>query len=159
MTKTSTTTNKIFCLHLVALSILVWFCFSRTLSTYFLADDFGEIAYVSRIMHGEPGLIWLNFTGNFMQIPSMSVWRPWLLISLLADFVIWKANPIGYYLTNLLSYNTAVLLFYWLLRQMTRTWSSTRSGATALLGSCLFAASPLHCESISWVVGLSLIHI
>lgn len=153
MTKTSTTTNKIFCLHLVALSILVWFCFSRTLSTYFLADDFGEIAYVSRIMHGEPGLIWLNFTGNFMQIPSMSVWRPWLLISLLADFVIWKANPIGYYLTNLLSYNTAVLLFYWLLRQMTRTWSSTRSGAAALLASCLFAASPLHCESISWVVG------
>lgn len=153
MIKTKTATNKIFCLHLVVLSILVWFCFSRTLSTYFLADDFGEIAYVSRIMHGEPGLIWLNFTGNFMQIPSMSVWRPWLLISLLADFIIWKANPIGYYLTNLLSYNAAVLLFYWLLRQITRTWSSTRSGAAALLASCLFAASPLHCESISWVVG------
>lgn len=145
--------KKIFCLHLLALSALVWFCFNRTLSTYFLADDFGEIAYISRIMHGEPGLIWLNFTGNFMQIPSMSVWRPWLLISLLADFVIWKANPIGFYLTNLLSYNTAVLLFYWLLRQMTSNWSRTRSGAAAFFASCLFAVSPLHCESISWVVG------
>lgn len=139
--------------HLLILTALTWFIFNRTLGTYFLADDFGEIAYVSRIVGGEYGLIWLNFTGNFMQIPSMSVWRPWLLMSLIFDYLLWGTNPLGYYLTNLLSYNAVVLLFYWFIRQITAAWSSTRSGAAALFASALFLASPLHCESVSWVVG------
>lgn len=139
--------------HLLILTALTWFIFNRTLGTYFLADDFGEIAYVSRIVGGEYGLIWLNFTGNFMQIPSMSVWRPWLLMSLLFDYLLWGTNPVGYYLTNLLSYNAVVLSFYWFIRQITAAWSSTRSGAAALFASALFLVSPLHCESVSWVVG------
>ncbi|MBI5171439.1 MAG: hypothetical protein HY986_01035 [Candidatus Melainabacteria bacterium] len=146
--------NKVVIIfHLLFLTALTWFIFNRTLGTYFLADDFGEIAYVSRIVGGEYGLIWLNFTGNFMQIPSMSVWRPWLLMSLLFDYLLWGTNPVGYYLTNLLSYNAVVLLFYWFIRQITAAWSSTRSGAAALFASSLFLASPLHCESVSWVVG------
>ncbi len=140
-------------LHLILLSTIVWLVFSRTLGSYFLADDFGEILYVSRICNGEYNLLWLNFTSNFMSVPGMSVWRPWLLVSLLIDFLIWKANPIGFYLTNLLSYNVAVILLYWLMRLLTNSATRARSCLTAFLTAALFAVSPLHCESVSWVVG------
>ncbi len=139
--------------HLFLLTALVWLVFSRTISSYFLADDFGEIAYVNRICSGEINLLWLNFTSNFMSVPGMSVWRPWLLVSLLIDFIIWKANPIGFYLTNLLSYNVTVILLYWLMRQLTESATKARSCLTAFLAAALFAVSPLHCESVSWVVG------
>jgi hypothetical protein len=135
------------------LTAIVWIVFSRTLGSYFLADDFGEIAYVNRICNGELGLIWVNFSGNFMEVPSMSVWRPWLLMSLLFDFLIFKASPVGFYLTNLLSYNATVLLLYWLLRMLTRSAQPLRSMLAAFFAATLFAVSPLHCESVSWVVG------
>ncbi len=141
-------------LHVILLTALTWLVFNRTLGSYFLADDFGEVAYISRIKDGgEIALIWANFTGNYMQIPSMAVWRPWLLISLLADYFVWGANPFGFYLTNLLSYNLGIVLYYFFLRKLTESFSPLRSGLSSLLCAALFAVSPLHCESISWVVG------
>jgi len=140
-------------LHLALLALVVVLTFSRTLGTYFLADDFGEINYVSRIAAGDMGMFIANFTGNYMQIPSMSVWRPWLLISLLTDCIIWGANPVGYYLTNLLSYVGVVLNLYLLVRNLSRDWCRTRSALAAFFAALIFALNPLHCESISWVVG------
>ncbi len=150
MTKTIAR-NPLF--HLLLLTAIVWLIFARTLGSYFLADDFGEIYYANTICNGDYGLIWLNFTSNFMSVPGMSVWRPWLLVSLLIDFVIWKANPVGFYLTNVLSYNAVVLLLYWLMRQLTKEAGVAKSSLVAILTALLFAVSPLHCESVSWVVG------
>ncbi len=139
--------------HCLILLLLVVACFSRTLTSYFLADDFGEIAYVSHIFHGQPDLLLKNFTGNYMQIQSMSVYRPWLLMTLVFDFLIWGGNAFGYYLTNLLYFSGDVLLIYFTLRKLTSLWSPGRSSLAATSAAALFACSPLHCESISWVVG------
>lgn len=139
--------------HLLILTAIVWLVFARTLSSYFLADDFGEVAYASRIFAGHYELLWSDFTSNFMQVPGMAVWRPWLMVSLFIDFCIWHANPIGFYLTNLLSYNVVVILFYLLIRNLTQGSQAIKGAVAALLASALFAVSPLHCESISWVVG------
>ncbi|MBA4075924.1 MAG: hypothetical protein C0508_12855, partial [Cyanobacteria bacterium PR.023] len=139
--------------HLLILTAIVWLVFARTLSSYFLADDFGEIAYASHIFAGSYNLLWSDFTSNFMQVPGMAVWRPWLMVSLFTDFCIWRANPLGFYLTNLLSYNVVVILFYLLIRNLTQGSQAIKGAAAALLASALFAVSPLHCESVSWVVG------
>lgn len=140
-------------LHMAMLLLIVGLCFGRTLSSYFLADDFGEVSYVSRIFNGEPQLFWSNFTGNYMQIPGMNVYRPWLLVSLVMDFLLYKANAVGYYFTNLSFFTGVVFLVYWVTRQLTRSWSRTRSALAAFFGAALFAANPLRCESVSWVVG------
>lgn len=140
-------------LHMALLLFIVGVCFGRTLSSYFLADDFGEVSYVSRIFNGEPQLFWSNFTGNYMQIPGMNVYRPWLLVSLVADFVLYKANALGYYFTNLSYFTGVVWLIYFVARQLTAGWSKTRSATAAFFGAALFAANPLRCESVSWVVG------
>lgn len=149
-------TKSIFChpaTHLFVLTAIVWLTFARSLGTYFLADDFGEISYASRIFNGEHNLLWANFTGNYMQIPGMAVWRPWLMVSIFADFCLWRANPVGYFLTNLLSYNMVVLLFYALVYSLADGEKGLRGRLVALLAGALFAVSPLHCESVSWVVG------
>lgn len=139
--------------HLAAIVCVILYCFVRTAKGYFLADDFGEVCYVSKIFAGDWSLFWSNFTGNFMQIPSMCVYRPWLLVSLMTDFLFWKANATGYFLTNILHFTGCSLLIYGVTREITRTWSHRRSCISALVSALLFAASPLHCESISWVVG------
>jgi hypothetical protein len=139
--------------HSAILIAIIVYCFARTLGSYFLADDFGEICYVTRIFHGEPNLFWSNFTGNYMQIPSMSVYRPMLLTTLVLDYLTWKTDAFGYYLTNILYFTGDCFMLYLLTKSLTSSWSSVRSKTIALLAAALFASYPLHSESISWVVG------
>src|SRR5262249_51178007 len=129
---------------LVLLLTLVCLTFGRSLESFFIADDFGEVSYVAKMFSGQANLFWSNFTGNYMQIPSMAVWRPWLLTTLVFDYAIWKANAFGYYLTNLLYYTGNVLLIFALIRRLTCNWASLRSQATAFFTAALFAVSPLH---------------
>lgn len=128
-------------------------CFGRTLGSYFLADDFGEVAYVSRIAEGDWARLWSNFTGNYMQVPSMAVYRPWLLITLLFDYAAWKTNAAGYYFTNLAHYLACAVLIFALIKLLTSYWGKLRSNLAATFSGLLFVTHPLHCESVSWVVG------
>jgi hypothetical protein len=137
----------------ILLIALVAACFGRTLGSYFLADDIGEVAYVYKIFHGQPELFWSNFTGNYMQIASMNVYRPFLLLSLVIDFVVWQAQAFGYYLSNLTLYTGCVLLLFAITKQLTTSWSAWRSQACAFATAALFAVNPLHAESVCWVVG------
>lgn len=135
------------------LVVVVWACFGRTLTSYFLADDFSEIHYVAQIFNGKLSLLWSTLAGNYMQVPGMNVWRPWLLATLIFDYVIWGANAVGYYLSNLLYFTGDVVLLYLIAREFMRPWPAVRRECAAFVSALLFAVSPLHCESISWVVG------
>lgn len=125
----------------------------RSLSNYFLADDFGELQYCSRIFAGDIGLLLQNFTGNYMQIQGMSVYRPFLLLSLMFDFLLWRGNAFGYYLTNLSFYFFDAVLLYLIVLKLAPSKKELNNRLTALCAAVLFAVSPLHCESVSWVVG------
>lgn len=144
--------NPIFqSLLLVALCLA---CFGRTLGSYFLADDIGEVRYIYQIFNNNQwDLFWSNFTGNYMQVPNMAVYRPILMLSLVIDFLFWKGNALGYYITNLGCFLGSTILLYTFLRQLSADWGRTRSSLAAFFASALFASTPLHCESISWVVG------
>lgn len=140
----------------LSIAVIVAFCaviYGRSLGSFFLADDIGEVRYIHQIFNGRWDLFWSNFTGNFMQVPNMSVYRPMLLLTLMFDYAIWKGNPLGYYLSNLLYYTGASAMLCVFLRMLCRSWGKLRAGAIGLAAGLLFAANPLHCESISWVVG------
>jgi hypothetical protein len=139
--------------HVLVLVAIVFYCYARTLGSYFLADDFGEVCYVHKIFQGDLALFWSNFTGNYMQVPGMSVYRPFLLTSLMLDYAVWGANAFGYYLSNILYFIGDCILLYCIVSSLTASWSKPRSRAAAFFSAALFAAYPLHCESISWVVG------
>ena len=137
----------------ILIAIVMALSYGRSLGSYFLADDFGEIRYVYEIFQGDIGKLLSNFTGNYMQIPSMAVYRPWLLMSLSIDYAFWKTNAFGYYLTNLFHYYACALFIFLLLRRLTDYWGNLRSVLVSLSAALTFAACPLHCESVSWVVG------
>ncbi|HEY9715523.1 MAG TPA: hypothetical protein V6C72_18760, partial [Chroococcales cyanobacterium] len=139
--------------QILVLAALVLICYGRTVTSYFLADDFGEVSYTSRIFNGEPGLLWSNWTGNYMQIPGMNVYRPWLLMSLVFDYLIYHANAWGYYVTNLVYFTGCVLLLYCATRLLTKRWGHSVSKTCAFFTAAFFGLNPLRCESISWVVG------
>lgn len=140
-------------LHAAILVGLVLACFGRTIGSYFLADDIGQVKYISAIWSGNLNLLWSNFTGNYMQIAGMSVFRPTLLLTLVLDYGLWHANAAGYYVSNLFYFAADSVLFYLILCEIGDSSGKLRARFAAFLGAALFAVSPLHCESISWVVG------
>jgi hypothetical protein len=136
----------------VLLAVLL-FAYGRTLGSYFLADDFSEIANCANIFSGDLSVFWSTLKGNYLNVPNMSVWRPCLLVSLLFDYGIWKTNALGYYITNLLYMLGAAWMFYIVLRALTTQWGELESMVASLFAAASFISNPLHCESISYVVG------
>jgi hypothetical protein len=135
------------------LTLVVLVCFGRMLGSYFVADDFSQISYVWSIFQGNWGALLSTFTGNYLQIPVMKIYRPCLLLSLVFDYAIWHTNAFGYFLTNILLMAASAVMFFFLLREMTKSWEKKRSLLFALLSAALFASNPLHCESISFISG------
>ena len=140
-------------LPVFVLAGIIFLCFHRTLGSYFIADDFGQVAYASDICKGNWNALLANFTGNDMQNPVMKIYRPCLLLSFVFDYMFWHSNAIGYFLTNILAMIASALMLYCLLRELTRLWSNNRSIFFSFLSAALFASHPLHCESISFVSG------
>jgi hypothetical protein len=123
------------------------------LGSYFIVEDTTEISYAARIVQGDWHSLLTNFTGNYLQSPIMRVYRPCLLLSLIGDYAIWHANPFGYFLTGIVALIACAVMLYLLLRELSKTWPARTSSLFALLSACLFASSPLHCESISYICG------
>jgi len=135
------------------LAVIALICFGRTLGSYFVADDFAQVSYASSICNGNWHALWANFTGNYMQIPVMKIYRPCLLLSFIFDYELWHTNAFGYFLTNILLLIATAVMLYVFLRELTRSWEVKRSMLFSFLSAALFVSSPLHCESISFVSG------
>jgi tetratricopeptide (TPR) repeat protein len=72
-------------------------------------------------------------------------WHPLTTISHMLDYQIFKLDAGGHHLTNVCLHTVAVLLLFFLLRQM--TGSMWRSAFVA----AVFAIHPLRVESVAWV--------
>jgi len=149
-TKAPLLPTMLVCVGLIALALA---CFFRTMKDgYFLADDFGAVGYVAKVFQGRWDLFWANWTGNYMGIPSMNVYRPWQIVTLYLDFVMAHGTAFGYYFTNFRYYAGDALLLFAICRQLTSAWSNSRSLIASGLAAALFIVNPLHCETMSWVV-------
>jgi tetratricopeptide (TPR) repeat protein len=76
-------------------------------------------------------------------------YRPLQLFSFAIDYFIWKMNPLGYHLTNVLIHVLMSFLVYYFLYQLFTNYS------LALLSSVLFCVHPLQTESVSYIAGRS----
>ena len=74
------------------------------------------------------------------------VYRPLVLLSFMGDFALWGLNPWGYHLTNTSLHVLNSVLVYLLM-------SNYVSPTTALMGSILFAAHPIHIEAVTYISG------
>ena len=105
---------------------------------------FDDLQYVSdnpRVLRGVTwdGVKWAFSTGYF------SNWHPLTWISHMLDVQLYGTNAGGHHITNVLLHIANTLLLFGLLHRMTgRMWRSAFVAG-------LFAAHPLHVESVAWV--------
>ncbi len=139
-------------IQIVFLLALVVVCFGKTVHSYFLADDIWQTAYIAEIVNGHWLFLWKNFVGNFMDIASSAVYRPLVVVSMVIDFVLWKTNAAGWFVSNLLFYATNVVLVYLVARLLSK---GQNFNSAPFLAACLFAVCPLHGEPVCWLAGRS----
>jgi tetratricopeptide (TPR) repeat protein len=100
--------------------------------------------YVTANVHVQSGLTSENVRWAFTSFVS-SNWHPLTMLSHMLDCQLFGLKPFGHHLTNVLLHALNTALLFLLLRQLTGAlW---RCAAVA----ALFAAHPLHVESVAWV--------
>jgi len=93
------------------------------------------------------------FTGERPSLePGVIASRPVTSLSFYIEGFLWKNDPTGYHVTNLLLHVFACVLFFFVCRFLTR-----RYFMPAFLASLFFASHPVHTENIAWISGRSLV--
>ena len=129
----------------LALAILTIIAFSPLKDCGFI--NFDDDIYVYENVYIQSGLNW-NSIGqafSFDLAKKSGHWHPITWLSWMLDYSIFGLNPTGYHLINLLFHVLSTILFFLVLRRMTKAlWPSAFVAA-------LFAIHPLHVESVAWV--------
>jgi len=95
---------------------------------------------------------------NILEIFTLkksSTFQPIRVLSYAVDYRIWKFNPIGYHITNLLFYIlTCITVFF----SIWKVSANLRKGIlesshqrAAFFGSLLYATHPVHVEAVTWL--------
>ena len=137
---------------IVALIAINLYCFQRTLNGYFLADDFVHVPYLVKVFHGHPELLLQNFYSNWVQAQGTQFYRPFISLTLAFDYALWKANPVGYHITNFLYQVAATVLLFLCARRFFYYKNQLEANTVAFLAGAFFAACPLHPEVVSWII-------
>jgi tetratricopeptide (TPR) repeat protein len=132
-------TTLIICLFLVAISLAV---FGQTICYDFV--NFDDDLYVYNAPVIKAGIT-IHGLALAVTAPHARNWHPLTTISHMLDCQLYGLNAGGHHGTNVLLHTIAVLLLFFVLRQMTSAvWKSA-------IVAALFAIHPLHVESVAWV--------
>jgi tetratricopeptide (TPR) repeat protein len=127
------------CLFLVAISLVV---FGQTTRHDFV--NFDDDLYVYNTPAVQSGLTLKGIIAAFIY-PHARNWHPLTTISHMLDCQLYGLKAGGHHATNIILHTIAVLVLFWVLRQMTGAiWKSA-------IVAALFAVHPLHVESVAWV--------
>lgn len=128
---------------LVVAAILTALSYSNSLKGEFVFDDkiLVEDAEHIRSLSSIPAMV------SQMSSSEGIGYRPVRAISYMLDHQIWKLEPLGYHLTNVILHILVCLLLYHLARRL------GLSRSASLAGMALFAVHPVHTESVTYISG------
>lgn len=129
---------------LVVLCLVAW---GRTLQCYFLADDFIPLAYMHDGFHGQLSALLARLIQPWQDANVQLLWRPLSEMSMWCDFLLWQANAVGYHITNIFWHSAATIVFFFLSKEL------TNDAKKSFWAGALFAVTPLHTETVSWMIG------
>lgn len=86
------------------------------------------------------------FIGTFGDTGG-NFYRPIVSLSFLLDFRLWRLNPLGYHLHNLVLHALCILAVAWL------AFLVLGSRTAAVGAAFLFAVHPAHSQSVAWISG------
>ncbi|MEI7482123.1 MAG: hypothetical protein WCK75_07220 [Elusimicrobiota bacterium] len=129
-----------------ALLLAVFAAFGATLHLGFIWDDHQFIEANPYIKSWTMA----NLRHAFLSDPfnqALNYYRPFQTLSNMLDFSLWRLDPFGYHLTNILFHAAASLLVFALMGEL------GLSGSAAFLTALLFAVNPTVIEQLIIVAG------
>jgi len=82
---------------------------------------------------------------------------PIRMLSYSLDYLIWKENPVGYHITNIVLHamNSALVIIFTslLLNKSNRREKKGANAFSAVAAGLFFAVHPLHVEAVAWISG------
>jgi tetratricopeptide (TPR) repeat protein len=117
---------------------------------YFIWDDINLIVLDYQIKSWK--FIGKVFTRDFFGFSDNSkkygYYRPLVTISYMLEWQLWGKNPAGYHWINILLHSLNCLLVFAILAKFFR-----RKLLVPTIAALLFAATPIHTESVTWIAG------
>ncbi len=126
------------CLILAA----VLFSFYPVLKNNFTSWDDNQYVTANKTIRNISLASLKNISSHFF----VTHYQPLTLFSYMLEYKVFKLNPVGYHLDNLLLHLFNCVLVYWLIYLL-----SKGSIPVALLTTLLFGIHPLQVESVAWV--------
>src|SRR3990170_5522256 len=140
VTKRHPRLEKILPLIIILISILLYL---NTLPNTFVYDDAYVITenYFIKSLGNLPKL----FTKDYLPLSGELSYRPVVTLTYFFDYAIWRQNPLGYHLTNVILHTINVFLFYLFIK------SISRNSSLSILATLLFLSHPLLTETVNAV--------
>ncbi len=133
--------NKTNATYLLIIILFTAVCYSGALSFQFTNwDDIALVVENRTIQHLDGAMLKRVFTQT-----TGPDYLPLKEISYAVDYAIWRENPFGYHLTNLLLYIIFIVAVFYFSKRI------TGEANTAFLGVFLFALHPSHAEIVCWI--------
>ncbi len=132
------------------ISVFIAILYFNSLGNQFTNWDDGMI-------YQNPSIRNLNWQGikKIFTLERGNTYQPIRMLSYAIDYKIWKLNPLGYHITNILFYILTCIMVFFTLRELS---TDLREGVppdshqrVALFGAFLFAAHPVHVEAVTWL--------
>lgn len=143
--------NNILAYYAV-IAIVALAVYANSLKNEFVFDDESVVLSDPTItsLSNIPGF----FTGEsgFHKVIG-AYYRPVVSSTFTIDYALWKFDPFGFHLTNVIIHLINSLLLFALLRLMFRRYESPFKDYALLIGALIFAVHPIHTEVAAWVSG------
>lgn len=140
--------NKYFLIAVFLIIILGAVVYYGSLNGQFVLDDYYNIKYNGYIQSWPylPALF-LTDIGAKVAGATYSMYRPVQMLTYMLDYSLWKLNPVGYHLTNIILHILAALTICWLVNLL------FNDRILSLLTASLFVIHPIHTEAVCYMSG------
>jgi protein O-mannosyl-transferase len=138
-------------LNIILILLLAFIAYSNTFRNGFVYDDefFVEKNESIRSLGSIPRFFVDGNTAVRGGGIEGDVYRPLTTLSYCLDYSLWKLNPAGYHLTNLVFHALNGVLVYLLMKLL------FADAAFSLLTALLFTVHPIQTDAVTWVSGRS----
>jgi tetratricopeptide (TPR) repeat protein len=136
---------------ILAITVVCFLVFANTLGGEFVYDDARQILRNPLIQ--DNSLFWKALTSDVWAfkgdgtIAASNYWRPTFTLWHIINFRLFGANPFGWHLLNIALHAGVCVMAFALLRK----WGFSALIACAI--ALIFAAHPVHVESVAWISG------
>ena len=130
--------------YILLIILIILAIYSNSFRNEFVWDDQFLIAKNPSIMSWN--YAWVHFALDLYHSFS-NYYRPAQMITYMLDFSLWRLDPFGYHLTNILLHIFTALSLFMLLKLM------TEDGRMAFIGTLFYAVHPAHTAAVTYIAG------